>query len=137
MAFTVIPNLTPPSFTRFNQSSSHKSSSSLSQSHSYSAIHHNNNNNNHGAAVIALQSTVESPPLRVSISPPPDPRQDFYINLGLAVRTLRHDYPLLFTTDLNYDIYRYFSLLLRPKIIVHLTILTGVEIIANKYVYLQ
>ncbi|OIT39175.1 PREDICTED: uncharacterized protein LOC109238449 [Nicotiana attenuata] len=31
---------------------------------------------------------------------------DFYVNLGLAVRTLREDLPLIFTKDLNYDIYR-------------------------------
>lgn len=33
-------------------------------------------------------------------------RDDFYVNLGLAVRTLREDLPRLFTRDLNYDIYR-------------------------------
>lgn len=33
-------------------------------------------------------------------------RDEFYINLGVAVRTLREDLPLLFTKDLNYDIYR-------------------------------
>ncbi|KAK9133803.1 hypothetical protein Scep_013331 [Stephania cephalantha] len=33
-------------------------------------------------------------------------RNDFYINVGLAVRTLREDLPLLFSKDLNYDIYR-------------------------------
>lgn len=33
-------------------------------------------------------------------------KDDFYLNLGLAVRTLREDLPLLFTKDLNYDIYR-------------------------------
>ncbi|KAK9156151.1 hypothetical protein Sjap_003631 [Stephania japonica] len=33
-------------------------------------------------------------------------RNDFYINVGLAVRTLREDMPLLFSKDLNYDIYR-------------------------------
>jgi hypothetical protein len=38
-------------------------------------------------------------------------KDDFYLNLGLAVRTLREDIPLLFTKDLNYDIYRLFSLL--------------------------
>ncbi|PIN08374.1 hypothetical protein CDL12_19048 [Handroanthus impetiginosus] len=35
-----------------------------------------------------------------------DQRNDFYVNLGLAVRTLREDIPLIFTKDLNYDIYR-------------------------------
>ncbi|KAM1346759.1 hypothetical protein ACFX13_036778 [Malus domestica] len=33
-------------------------------------------------------------------------RDDFYVNLGLAVRTLREDVPLIFAKDLNYDIYR-------------------------------
>ncbi|XP_047311323.1 uncharacterized protein LOC124914759 [Impatiens glandulifera] len=33
-------------------------------------------------------------------------RNDFYVNLGLAVRTLREDIPLIFVKDLNYDIYR-------------------------------
>ena len=34
-------------------------------------------------------------------------RNNFDLNLGLAVRTLREDLPLLFAKDLNYDIYRY------------------------------
>ncbi|KAJ9562686.1 hypothetical protein OSB04_007846 [Centaurea solstitialis] len=102
MAFTVIPNLSPPSFTRLHlhnhQSLLHnKSSSSSSNS---TAIHHN-----HHHSQLPLQS-VEPPPVRGRVSPPRDPRQDFYVNLGLAVRTLRHDLPLLFSTDLNYEIYR-------------------------------
>lgn len=35
-------------------------------------------------------------------------KNNFYVNLGLAVRTLREDMPLLFTKDLNYNIYRYY-----------------------------
>ncbi|GFP96225.1 hypothetical protein PHJA_001766600 [Phtheirospermum japonicum] len=35
-----------------------------------------------------------------------DQRNEFYVNLGLAVRTLREDLPLIFSKDLNYDIYR-------------------------------
>ncbi|XP_071730589.1 uncharacterized protein [Rutidosis leptorrhynchoides] len=97
MAFTAIPNLSPPtSFTRIHlHNSSHKPLISLSQP----PTHHNQNG-------FAIQSAVQPPPVRVRVSPPPDPRQEFYVNLGLAVRTLRHDLPLLFTTDLNYDIYR-------------------------------
>ncbi|KAE9585007.1 hypothetical protein Lal_00018349 [Lupinus albus] len=34
------------------------------------------------------------------------PKDEFYVNLGLAVRTLREDMPLIFIKDLNYDIYR-------------------------------
>ncbi|KAF7835677.1 uncharacterized protein G2W53_010536 [Senna tora] len=33
-------------------------------------------------------------------------KDEFFLNLGLAVRTLREDLPLLFIKDLNYDIYR-------------------------------
>ncbi|CAI9785261.1 unnamed protein product [Fraxinus pennsylvanica] len=32
-------------------------------------------------------------------------KDEFYVNLGLAVRTLREDLPLIFTKDLNYGIY--------------------------------
>lgn len=34
-------------------------------------------------------------------------KDDFYLNLGTAVRTLREDLPLLFSRDLNYEIYRF------------------------------
>ncbi|CAL9074391.1 unnamed protein product [Musa textilis] len=33
-------------------------------------------------------------------------KDDFYLNVGVAVRTLRNDLPSLFSKDLNYDIYR-------------------------------
>ncbi|CAN6459139.1 unnamed protein product [Victoria cruziana] len=33
-------------------------------------------------------------------------KNDFYVNLGSVVRTLREDMPLMFTKDLNYEIYR-------------------------------
>ncbi|PKI69819.1 uncharacterized protein LOC116204869 [Punica granatum] len=39
-------------------------------------------------------------------SPDKQQRDNFYVNLGLAVRTLREDMPLIFSKDLNYDIYR-------------------------------
>ncbi|CAN7041356.1 hypothetical protein Bca4012_070731 [Brassica carinata] len=59
-------------------------------------------------------SSVQSPPLQdaqVKTKPTPQDkhnhdRDEFYINLGLAVRTLREDLPLIFAKDLNYDIYR-------------------------------
>ncbi|XP_010054118.2 uncharacterized protein LOC104439407 [Eucalyptus grandis] len=44
---------------------------------------------------------VDTPAMRRRIR-----KDDFFVNLGLAVRTLREDMPLLFTKDLNYDIYR-------------------------------
>ncbi|CAJ1958195.1 unnamed protein product [Sphenostylis stenocarpa] len=43
------------------------------------------------------------------VSTPQDnkhPKDEFYLNLGLAVRTIREDLPLIFIKDLNYDIYR-------------------------------
>ncbi|CAA0836566.1 Uncharacterized conserved protein (DUF2358 [Striga hermonthica] len=61
------------------------------------------------------QTKLEAPPSRgsahVSLAPGAqdkkgDERNEFYVNLGLAVRTLREDMPLIFTKDLNYDIYR-------------------------------
>lgn len=57
---------------------------------------------------------LDSPPSQVgqiNQAPLGDQKQqhdDFYVNIGLAVRTLREDMPLLFAKDLNYDIYRYF-----------------------------
>lgn len=66
------------------------------------------------AAKLTNSSTSLSPPLQDSqIKPPPGAqdkqrhqKDEFYVNLGLAVRNLREDLPLLFTKDLNYDIYR-------------------------------
>lgn len=59
------------------------------------------------------QTKLEPPPPRGSAQVKRTPgaqqdqkRDEFYVNLGLAVRTLREDLPLIFTKDLNYDIYR-------------------------------
>ncbi|CAL5405036.1 unnamed protein product [Camellia sinensis] len=53
---------------------------------------------------------VDQPPATTTPKPQPQPqeeqRNDFYVNLGLAVRTLREDLPFLFSRDLNYHIYR-------------------------------
>ncbi|CAI0555443.1 unnamed protein product [Linum tenue] len=62
------------------------------------------------ATAAAGSSASPSPPL-LNSSPPPTTNlnhrnNDFYVNLGLAVRTLREDMPTLFVRDLNYDIYR-------------------------------
>ncbi|XP_058218559.1 uncharacterized protein LOC131329460 [Rhododendron vialii] len=81
----------------------------------------------HAAPLFALPKQLEPP---LPPPPPPSPvgvaqvdqspntttthhnddnnnqKSDFYVNLGLAVRTLREDMPLLFTKDLNYNIYR-------------------------------
>ncbi|RDX96274.1 hypothetical protein CR513_21089, partial [Mucuna pruriens] len=49
-------------------------------------------------------------------------KDEFYVNLGLAVRTLREDMPLIFIKDLNYDIYRDDVTFLDP-----LNTFTGIE----------
>eukprot|EP00262_Sarcandra_glabra_P016724 TRINITY_DN5546_c0_g1_i1.p1 TRINITY_DN5546_c0_g1~~TRINITY_DN5546_c0_g1_i1.p1 ORF type:complete len:294 (+),score=4.50 TRINITY_DN5546_c0_g1_i1:85-882(+) len=55
---------------------------------------------------------LENPPVRdVQDKDRPGPahnsnKNDFYVNLGSAVRTLREDLPSLFNKELNYDIYR-------------------------------
>ncbi|KAM0948711.1 putative NTF2-like domain superfamily protein [Dioscorea sansibarensis] len=62
---------------------------------------------------------LHRPPLRDAKLRPPSPplsehhlpsghggKDEFYLNLGLAVRTLRDDLPALFLNDLNYEIYR-------------------------------
>ncbi|KAK0582053.1 hypothetical protein LWI29_020910 [Acer saccharum] len=33
-------------------------------------------------------------------------KQNYYVNMGYAIRTLREDYPALFYRELNFDIYR-------------------------------
>uniref|UniRef100_A0A7N0TD14 Uncharacterized protein n=1 Tax=Kalanchoe fedtschenkoi TaxID=63787 RepID=A0A7N0TD14_KALFE len=65
-------------------------------------------------SLVSPLTTIHTPPVRgVQVNHPPSgqdkqqqQKDDFYVNLGLAVRTLREDMPLLFTKDLNYDIYR-------------------------------
>ncbi|CAM8882491.1 unnamed protein product [Rhodiola kirilowii] len=65
-------------------------------------------------SLISPLTSIQTPPVRgVQVNDPPSgqdnkqqQKDDFYVNLGLAVRTLREDMPLLFTKDLNYDIYR-------------------------------
>ncbi|XP_008809338.2 uncharacterized protein LOC103721078 [Phoenix dactylifera] len=54
----------------------------------------------HGKSPAALQETKKKNEKRNRN------KDDFYLNLGLAVRTLRDDLPSLFSKDLNYDIYR-------------------------------
>lgn len=70
--------------------------------------------NKHASSALTSSVTgLQTPPVvrgaQVSESPSQqykDNKDDFYVNLGLAVRTLREDMPLLFSKDLNYDIYR-------------------------------
>lgn len=38
-------------------------------------------------------------------------KQDYYLNMGYAIRCLREEFPELFCKELSFDIYRYFSLI--------------------------
>ncbi|ESQ35181.1 hypothetical protein EUTSA_v10008440mg [Eutrema salsugineum] len=113
MAF-LLPNLSPSFLLQTGKSSNLKPifSQSLSpSSSSSSSISYEFEEDNLSALSL---SSVQSPPLRdaqVKTRPTAQDkhkhdRDEFYINLGVAVRTLREDLPLLFTKDLNYDIYR-------------------------------
>ncbi|KAJ7982078.1 NTF2-like domain containing protein [Quillaja saponaria] len=77
----------------------------------------------------SLATSFHNPPAQVAqINTPPSAqdnkqqKDEFYLNLGLAVRTLPEDLPLLFIKDLNYDIYRYDITFLDP-----LNTFTGIE----------
>ncbi|XP_059666733.1 uncharacterized protein LOC132312393 [Cornus florida] len=83
-------------------------------------IHHHNSPSSHlppltkpSSSSLSPLTKLENPPVRrdaqvnkTSGEQDKQQRNDFYVNLGLAVRTLREDLPLLFVKDLNYDIYR-------------------------------
>ncbi|KAL5977584.1 hypothetical protein ACLOJK_041482 [Asimina triloba] len=110
MAASLFPNLSPSLLppTRRNSISSSASALRLPRtSISNSAI-----------------STSAPPSTKLDPPPPPDKappdaqdkkrKDDFYLNVGTAVRTLREDLPLLFTKDLDYDIYRS-SFFLSPR----------------------
>lgn len=60
-------------------------------------------------------STLMDSKVKVAVQPSPPPRRkkldnnegnDYYVNLGSAIRTLRDEIPALFSKDLSYDIYR-------------------------------
>ncbi|XP_061336734.1 uncharacterized protein LOC133283838 [Gastrolobium bilobum] len=54
----------------------------------------------------AQVAQVNTPPIAKDKQQHQHPKDEFYVNLGLAVRTLREDLPLIFSKDLNYEIYR-------------------------------
>uniref|UniRef100_A0A5B6ZIU0 Uncharacterized protein n=1 Tax=Davidia involucrata TaxID=16924 RepID=A0A5B6ZIU0_DAVIN len=97
MAF-LLPNLSP---------------TLLLQSKDRPVIHHTPLSPTIHTAILSPLTKLEPPLLRVAqVNQTPgsqdnQQRNDFYLNLGLSVRTLREDLPSLFTKDLNYDIYRY------------------------------
>lgn len=100
MAF-VLPNLSPPSLALLQLKDNKSSATCVSSPLTLTT------------KPISSFTKLDSPPNRVALinqAPPGGQKHqndDFYVNIGLAVRTLREDMPLLFTKDLNYDIYRY------------------------------
>ncbi|CAA7062101.1 unnamed protein product [Microthlaspi erraticum] len=114
MAF-LLPNLSPSFLLQTGKSLKDKPISNQSVSIQSSSSSSSLNCHEFEADSLSLLSLpVQAPPVRgaqVKTRPiPQDKHQhdkdEFYINLGLAVRTLREDLPLLFNKDLNYDVYR-------------------------------
>lgn len=113
MAF-LLPNLSPSFLLQTGKSLKDKpiSNQALSSSSSSSS---KTQEFEEDSTLSLLSLPVQAPPVRgsqVKTRPSASDKQqhskdEFYINLGLAVRTLREDLPLLFTKDLNYDIYRF------------------------------
>lgn len=60
------------------------------------------------SAATATAGNLQAPPplLQSSDVGGSGDRSEFYLNLGMAVRTLREDMPAIFSKDLNYEIYR-------------------------------
>lgn len=114
MAF-LLPNLSPSFLLQTGKSLKDKPISNQALSSSSSSSSNSNEFEEDSLSLLSL--SVQAPPVRgaqVKTRPSAQDKHqhgkdEFYINLGLAVRTLREDLPLLFTKDLNYDIYRFFS----------------------------
>lgn len=108
MAFLLL-NLSPSLVLHHN----HKSKEKNFIHHSLFPHQQKPNSHSHYLSPLSLTSLQTPPPLQgvSQVNTPPGAqdkhqKDDFYVNIGLAVRTLREDLPLLFTRDLNYDIYR-------------------------------
>ena len=108
----LLPNLSPSLVLHHN----HKSKEKTFIHQSLSPHQPKPNSHSHYISPLSLTSLQTPPPLQgvAQVNTPPGAqdkhqKDDFYVNLGLAVRTLREDLPVLFTKDLNYDIYRLFS----------------------------
>lgn len=107
-----LPNLSPSFVLHHN----HKSKEKTFIHQSLSPHQPKPNSHSHYISPLSLTSLQTPPPLQgvALVNTPPGAqdkhqKDEFYVNLGLAVRTLREDLPVLFTKDLNYDIYRSFS----------------------------
>lgn len=114
MAF-LLPNLSPSFLLQTGKSIKEKPISTHSLSISSSSSSSSSSYNFEEDSLSLLTLPVQAPPApgaQVKTMPSGQDKHqqhgkdEFYINLGLAIRTLREDLPLLFTKDLNYDIYR-------------------------------
>ncbi|KAH0919139.1 hypothetical protein HID58_026799 [Brassica napus] len=112
MAF-LLPNLSPSFLLQTGKSLKEKPISTHSLSISSSSSSSNSYEFEEGSLSL-LSLPVQAPPApgaQVKTMPSEQDKHqqhgkdEFYINLGLAIRTLREDLPLLFSKDLNYDIY--------------------------------
>ncbi|CAF2178101.1 hypothetical protein IGI04_027823 [Brassica rapa subsp. trilocularis] len=114
MAF-LLPNLSPSFLLQTGKSLKEKPISTHSLSISSSSSSSSNSYEFEEGSLSLLSLPVQAPPApgaQVKTMPSEQDKHqqhgkdEFYINLGLAIRTLREDLPLLFSKDLNYDIYR-------------------------------
>ncbi|KDP27700.1 hypothetical protein JCGZ_19823 [Jatropha curcas] len=122
MAF-LLPNISPPLLLN-SKSSSPKEKEKSSNYHTLIPSPSSSSYQSTTISTTKNKRTSNNTPLS---PPPPQDKQkhqkdDFYVNLGLAVRTLREDLPSLFAKDLNYDIYRDDITFLDP-----LNTFTGIE----------
>jgi hypothetical protein len=96
-------SLLPQSKSRFKDKPFHHTLSSSSKPISqYSLFLTSSSPSLHSSKV----AQVNTPSLATQDKQNQHQKDEFYLNLGLAVRTLREDMPLIFIKDLNYDIYR-------------------------------
>jgi hypothetical protein len=96
-------SLLPQSKSRFKDKPFHHTLSSSSKPISqYSLFLTSSSPSLHSSKV----AQVNTPSLATQDKQNQHQKDEFYLNLGLAVRTLREDMPLIFVKDLNYDIYR-------------------------------
>lgn len=73
-----------------------------------------------------LRDSAQDKPAAVQDKPGPaqisakKKRDEFHLNVGIAVRTLREDIPALFYRDLDYDIFRFLSRISRVRVFLFL-----------------
>ncbi|RHN74423.1 putative NTF2-like domain-containing protein [Medicago truncatula] len=107
MAF-LLPNLQPYLLTQSKSKDKllHQTLSSLKPTSHFLVSSTSYDSSSPLATLQTPTSQVNTPPSVQDKHQQQLPKDEFYVNLGLAVRTLREDMPMIFIKDLNYDIYR-------------------------------